>query len=136
MYPNVASGTPLEPLGIGFQLLAGDTPAVSTQDFAFNPGTAIGQYVPLAPDLTPWAAGDEVFALTAYAIPTGNSRAAVYTEGMFNIDAINWPAGTTEVQAMAAMKGNVKYRKLLYSDKRTGAESTTVGPGNEAGPDA
>ena len=80
-----------------------------------------------------WAAGGQVDAISAYAIPVGTSRAAVYTEGMFNVDALNWPADTTEVAAMTAMTGDVKYRKLLYSDKRTGDESDEVGPGNEAG---
>lgn len=133
---HYASGANAEDTGLPPQLMAGDTPAVSTQDFAFSLGEAIGQFVPLTRDgdsFAPWAAGDSVDALSAYPIPVGDSRAAVYTEGMFNIDAINWPDGTTEVEAMTAMTGNLKYRKLLYSDKRTGNESDEVGPGNEAG---
>lgn len=133
---HYASGANAEDTGLPPQLMAGDTPPVSTQDFAFSLATAIGQFVPLTrvgDSFEPWAAGDQVDAISAYGIPVGDSRAAVYTEGMFNIDAINWPDGTTEVQAMTAMTGDVKYRKLLYSDKRTGNESDEVGPGNEAG---
>ena len=133
---HYASGANAEDTGLPPQLMAGDTPPVSTQDFSFSLATAIGQFVPLTRDgdsFEPWAAGDQVDGISAYGIPVGDSRAAVYTEGMFNIDALAWPEGTTEVDAMTAMTGNVKYRKLLYSDKRTGNESLEVGPGNEAG---
>ena len=133
---HYASGANAEDTGLPPQLMAGDTPPVSTQDFAFSLVTAIGQFVPLTRDgdsFEPWAAGDQVDGISAYGIPTGDSRAAVYTEGMFNIDALAWPEGTTEVQAMTAMTGDVKYRKLLHSGQRTGNESLEVGPGNEAG---
>ena len=133
---HYASGANAEDTGLPPQLMAGDTPPVSTQDFPFSLATAIGQFVPLTRDgdsFEPWAAGDQVDGISAYDIPVGDSRAAVYTEGMFNIDALAWPEGTTEVEAMTAMTGNVKYRKLLHSDKRTGNESLEVGPGNEAG---
>lgn len=138
-YPSVASGPIEENLGRPPQLYAGDTPPLSTQDFTITVATtAIPQYTPLrrAADgaITPWVAGAAVFAVAMYPIPVGTSRAALATEAMFNIDALAWPAGTTEVQAMAGMSGNVKYRKLLYSDKRTGTEPTTSGPGSEAGP--
>ncbi len=116
--------------------MAGDTPPVSTQDFPFNADAAIGQFVPLtrsADSFVPWTAGSSVDAVSAYPIAAGPRRAAVYTAGMFNIDALAWPTGTTEADAMAAMQSDVKYRKLLYSDQRTGNESDEVGPGNEAG---
>ena len=135
---HIASGPNVETFGLPPQLFAGDTPPVSTQDFPFTvSGNAIPQYTPLkrvAGVWSLWAAGEQVDAVTAYEIVTGITRAAVYTAGMFNIDAIKWPAGTTEAQAMAGMSGDIKYRKLLYSGQRTGNESLYVGPGNEAGP--
>ena len=135
---HIASGPNVETFGLPPQFFAGDTPPVSTQDFPFTvSGNAIPQYTPLkrvAGVWSLWAAGDQVDAITAYEIPIGTSRAAVYTAVMANIDAIKWPAGTTEVQAMAGMSGDIKYRKLLYSGQRTGNESAYVGPGNEAGP--
>lgn len=133
---HIASGANGEDLGLPPQLFAGDTPPVSTQDFAFNLGAAIGQYVPLTRSgatFVAWTAGNAVDAISAYEIAAGARRAAVYTEGMFNIDAINWPAGTTEAVAMADMTADIKYRRLLHSDKRTGDESDYVGPGNEGG---
>lgn len=133
---HIAEGPNQEDLGLPPQLFAGDTPPVSTQDFAFNLGAAIGQYVPLmrsGGSFVAWTAGNEVAAISAYEIAAGARRAAVYTEGMFNIDALNWPAGTTETVAMTAMTGNIKYRRLLFSDRRTGDESDYVGPGNEGG---
>lgn len=136
---HYASGANEEDLSRPPQLFAGDTPPVSTQDFSVTrAGTAIPQFTPLmlsSGNLVPWAATNAVYAVAAYEIPVGTTRVAVYTEGMFNIDALAWPAGTTEAQAMAGMTGNIKYRKLLYSDKRTGNESAEVGPGNEAGTD-
>lgn len=140
-YPTPASGPAPVDIGLPPQLYAGDTPPLSTQDFSITvTGAPIPQYTPLqrsaAGVITPWAAGAAVFAVAMYPIPVGTSRAALATEAMFNIDALAWPAGTTEAQAMAGMSGNVKYRKLLYSDKRTGGEPTTAGPGSEAGPSA
>ncbi len=134
---HYAQGANVEDTGLPPQLLAGDTPAVSTQDFlivvATNP---IGQFAPLKWDsgnLVPWTAGAEIAAITAFALPVGTQRKVVYVAGMFNIDAINWPTGTTEAQVQAAQSGMLRFRKLLHSDKRTGNESTYVGPGNEAG---
>ena len=66
-------------------------------------------------------------------MPVGTYRKVLYDAGMFNIDALNWPAGTTEVQAEAGLTGMIRARKLLYSGQRTGNESAYVGPGNEAG---
>lgn len=118
------------------QLFAGDTPAVVTQDFEFTVADAAWpQFTPLARGedggFEPWAAGAEIAAITAFEIPVGTVRKAVYTEGMFNIDAINWPEGTTEEEVEAAQTGNLRFRKLLYSDKRTGNEGD---PGTPAGP--
>lgn len=126
------------------QLFAGDTPAVVTQDIAITVATtALVQFQPLMLDGTsgayvPWAAGvgNEIAAVTAYAIPIGTSRNAVYTAGMFNIDAIVWPATTTEAQVQISQTGMCRFRKLLYSDKRTGNEGppgTPAGPGQPGG---
>ncbi len=139
-YPNLASGPFVEGTGQPPQLYAGDTPSPVTSDLPITVtgATPLPQYTPLQRDaagaLTPWAAGSAVFAITMYPIPVGTSRAAFLLEGMVNQDAINWPDGTTEAQIIAAMTGDIKYRKLLYSDKRTGTEPTTAGPGSIAGP--
>lgn len=112
------------------QLFAGETPPVSTRDVLL-PAGAVAQFAPLGPGYAPWAAGDAVVAVAAYAHP-GGGRAAVYDGGCFNIDAIAWPAGTTEAQVQAASEtGLLKFRKLLYSQKRTGSEPA---PGTPAGP--
>lgn len=103
------------------QLFAGDTPAIVTNDVVIP--AAKGQYVPLGPGYAAWAAGQPIIALTAFAHTGTNQRKAVYTAGMFNIDMIQWPSGTTEAQIQAATEqGMVKFRKPLYSDKRTGGE--------------
>ena len=113
------------------QLFAGDTPAVSTEDkhFAAAQG-AFAQYVPLSFDpvdglYKAWAPGGIISAVTAYAVPdlAVAQRAALYTGGCFNIDAIAWPASTNQEQvdlAVNAAGSNSKlaFRKLLYSDKR------------------
>lgn len=134
---HYASGANAEDTGLPPQLMAGDTPAVVTQDFAITVSTnPIAQFAPLKWDggnLVPWTAGSEIAAITAFGLPVGTLRKAVYTAGMFNIDAINWPSGTTEAQVQAAQSGMLRFRKLLHSDKRTGNESAYVGPGNEAG---
>ena len=118
-------------------LFAGDTPSPSTIDVAITvSGAALQQFVPLQRNDTtqafePWAAGNEIAAITAYGIPVGSSRAAVYVAGCFNIDAIRWPGSTTEAQVQAAARGMLVFRKLLWSDKRTGTEPA---PGTPAGP--
>lgn len=117
-------------------LFAGDAPAPSTIDVELTvTGTALQQFVPLqrseAGAFEPWAAGNEIAAITAYGVPVGTSRAAVYVAGCFNIDAIRWPADTTEAQVQAAARGMLVFRKLLWSDKRTGTEPP---PGTPAGP--
>lgn len=141
MYPKFAQGPSAEDGGLPLQLYAGDTPPVSTQDFSIAvTGTAIPQYTPLTRATngtwSRWTAGNPVHGLAMYDIAVGTSRAAILTAAMLNIDAIAWPPGTTEAQALAAQSADIKYRKLLYSDKRTGSESTLVGPGFEAGPSA
>lgn len=142
---QIASGPGSENLGLPLQLIISDTPPVVTQDVVLTvSGSPMPEFTPLQRDGTtqawePWVAADglPVSGVTCYTIPVGASqRVAVYTEGMFNQDAIKWPDGTTEAQIMAAMRGDVKYRKLLYSNKRTGTEPTTAGPGSEAGPAA
>ena len=47
------------------------------------------------------------------------------------VRAIRWPDGTTEAQVQAAARGMLIFRKLLWSDKRTGNEPA---PGTPAGP--
>jgi hypothetical protein len=135
---NYAESSGTEDIGLPPQLFAGDTPPVSTQDIEITTAAAIAQFVPLQQDgvtfaYEPWAAADglPIAAVTAYAVPIGTTRNAVYTAGMFNIDAISWPATTTEAQVQAAQRGDCKFRKLLYSDKRTGNEGD---PGTPAGP--
>lgn len=110
------------------QLFAGDTPAVATRDIEIPAAlNAIPKNTPLSWDDTGnafklWAAGEKVAAVTAYAIPDSASvqRAAVYTAGMFNQDALAWPGGTTEAQMAdgQSIGGALQYRKLLYSAKR------------------
>ena len=110
------------------QLFAGDTPALQTTDVLI-PG-AHDQHVPLGPGYAAWAPGQPIIALTAYKVAAGK-RAAPYTAGCFNIDAIRWPSGTTEAQVQTATEqSQLKFRKLLYSDKRTGNEVL----GKDAGP--
>ena len=135
---HIASGAGQEDTGLPPQLFAGDTPAVVTQDFKIVVSTnPISQYAPLKRDDTagflPWTAGTEIAAVAAYDIPVGTSRAALYVAGMFNIDAIKWPDDTTEVSVEKAQTTMMRFRKLLWSDKRNGEESPYVGPGNEAG---
>lgn len=112
------------------QLFAGETPAVGTVDVLL-PSGAREQFVPLGTDYGAWEAGQTITGVTAYKVP-GGTREAIYVSGCFNIDAIAWPAGTTEAQVQAGMAlSQLKFRKLLYSDKRTGTEPA---PGGEAGP--
>lgn len=114
-------------------LFAGDAPAPATQDLPLT--GPLQQFVPLqrteTGTLEPWAAGNEIAAITGYAVPAGTARAAVYVAGCFNLDALRWPADTTEAQVEAAQTGKIICRKLLYSDKRTGTEPA---PGTPAGP--
>lgn len=114
------------------QLFAAETPAPVTTDILF-PAGAVGQFVPLTTGYAPWgpASGDPILAVTAYAVP-GGTRAAVYHEACFNLDAIDWPAGTTEAQIQAATENSgLKFRKLLYSHK---SKAPRPAPGTPAGP--
>lgn len=95
------------------------------------------QYTPLSWDDTGnafklWAVGEKVAAITMYDIPdsASNQRAAVAIAGQFNVDAINWPATTTEAQVADGQSGGVlSFRKLLFSDKRISVDgSNLVGP--------
>lgn len=125
------------------QLFAGDTPAVVTRDVRVAASqAAIPQYTPLAFDdadglYKPWAAGDVISGVTAYAIPdlAVDQRAAVYLGGCFNVDAIAWPASTSEADVELAMNAAgsnslLQFRKPLWSDKRVAAGGLAVGPGN------
>jgi hypothetical protein len=116
-------------------IMAGDTPPMVTRDVAIPSAlAAIPQYTPLSfasGAYKLWAVGEVVSAMTAYAIPDSASiqRAAVYTAGMFNIDAVNWPAATTEDDvATATANSQMQFRKLLYSDKRVTKSGLLVGP--------
>lgn len=120
-------------------LFAGDTPPAVTRDITIPAAlNAIPQYTPLSfatGAYKLWAAGEVVAAVTAYAIPDSASiqRAAVYTAGMFNIDAIAWPGGTTEDQVqIAQVNSQCQFRKLLYSDKRVTQQAATVGEASHA----
>lgn len=133
---HYAQGANVEDTGLPPALVAGDTPALVTQDFVLNVSALIPQYTPLMSsgnNFVPWTAGNEVAAIAPFDLEPGVYRKALITAVMANVDAIKWPAGTTEVQADAAQTGMIRYRKLLHSDKRTGNESVYVGPGNEAG---
>jgi hypothetical protein len=123
-------------------IMAGDTPPLATRDVLIPLAlAAIPQYTPLSYDATttnaykPWAAGEDIVALSMYDIPdsAADQRAAVATAGMFNIDAVNWPAGTTEDEVAAAtVNSQVQFRKLLYSDKRVDKSGLLVGEDYEA----
>ena len=123
---HIASGPNEETVSVP-QLFAGDVPAVGTKDVLFTAAQgAFVQYAPLSWDATnniyiAWVAGQTIDAVTAYAIPDQavDQRAAVYTSGCFNYDAIVWPGATTEplVEEATAKGGNLRFRKLLYSDK-------------------
>lgn len=118
-------------------LFAGDAPAPATVDIAITVATnPILQFAPLQQDSTtlayePWEAGNPIAAISAFALPVGAQRKAVYVAGCFNIDAIRWPASTTEAQVQAASSRMLVFRKLLWSGQRTGTEPA---PGTPAGP--
>lgn len=118
------------------QLFAAETPPAVTTDIQF-PAGAVGQFVPLTTGFAPWdpapstGSPGPILALTAYAVP-GGTRAAVYHAGCFNLDAINWPTGTTEALIQAATENTqLKFRKLLYSQK---SKTPRPAPGTPAGP--
>lgn len=120
-------------------IMAGDTPPFASRDVLIVAALgALAQYTPLsfaAGAYKVWAAGEEIVAMTMYAVPDQavDQRAAVATAGMFNIDAVNWPAGTTEDEVAAAtIASQVQFRKHLYSDKRTTKSGVLVGPAFEA----
>lgn len=130
-----------ETFGANVTLIAGDTPALVTRDVPISAAVSpLAQYVPLSFDSVggaykAWAAGEAVAGLTMYAVPdkAGEQRVAIATAGMFNIDAIAWPAATTEDQVLAATANSqMQFRKLLYSDKRNSTSGLLVGENYEA----
>lgn len=132
---GIASGPGYGDIGLPFTLMAGNTPPVVTTPILL-PSGAREKYVPLTTAYAAWTAGNPIVAITAYKTP-GSRIASLYEAGCFNIDAINWPAGTTLAQVQAAAAGTqFAFRRLLWSDKTTGSEDTLVGPGHEAGPAA
>lgn len=132
---NIAQSFTDDSVTPGTPIMAGDTPPMATRDVLIVAALgALPQYTPLsfaAGAYKVWAAGEVISAMTAYAIPDQavDQRAAVYTAGMFNIDAPNWPAATTEdMVAAATINSQVQFRKLLYSDKRVTKSGLLVGP--------
>lgn len=130
------------------QLFAGDTPAVTTRDaLVKSTQGAIPQYTPLSWDNTngiyiAWVAGQEISAVTAYAIPdlAVDQRVALYFGGCFNVDAIAWPEGTSEADVESSMNASganslLVFRKPLWSDKRVLAGGLAVGPGHQVPPE-
>lgn len=143
---HIAQGPIDEATGAVPQLFAGDTPAVVTRDVPFLTAQgAIAQYTPLTfstGSYVAWAAGGPIHAITAYAVPdlAVDQRAAVYIGGCFNVDAIAWPAGTSEADIEAAVNASaanslLQFRKLLWSDKRVDATDLDVGPGHQPPPE-
>ena len=153
---HIAQGPGTEEITIP-QLFAGETPPVQTRDVAFLAAQgAIPQYTPLmyvaaSGTYVAWTAvadptaglANPVSAITAYAIPDQavDQRCAVYTGGCFNVDAIAWPASTTEIDVEAALNAtrnnsNLVFRKLLWSDQRVDPTDLDVGPGNQPPPEA
>ena len=144
---HIAGGPGLETTSFP-QLFAGDTPAVTTRDvLVLAAQAAIPAHTPLSWDgvsgsYIAWVAGQEISAIAAYNIPdlAGDQRAAVYTAGCFNVDAIKWPASTSEAQVEAAMNAAganslLQFRKLLWSDRRVAQGGLGVGPGFSAPPE-
>jgi hypothetical protein len=124
------------------QLIAADTPAITTIDVPFLAAQgAFAQYAPLTYDpatgtYIAWVADAALNAIAAYPI----QRHAVYTAGCFNIDAIAWPEGTSEEavkKAMAHASSNsmLVFRKLLFSDKRIAQVGLEVGDGDTPPPE-
>ena len=127
------------------QLMAGDTPALATRDVPIlAAAAAIPQYTPLksvAGVWTPWLVADDapIAGIAMYDIPNlgVDQRAAVAVAGMFNIDAIEWPADTTEVDVETYSVGSpLQFRKLLYSDQRVDKTDLTVGPDAQPPPES
>lgn len=112
------------------QLIAGDSPAFSSSDVEYPAGTYT-QHQALTTGNVPWTGSGPITGLTGYAF-TGPKRATKIHAGMFNIDFINFPVGVTEKQVEdATQEGMVKFRKFLYSDKRTGNEILGVYAGKK-----
>ena len=134
-YTYGLAGSTTENVANQESLMAADTPAIADQDFAITVATnPIPQFYPLmlsAGAIVPWVAGNPIYGVSLYLMPVGVQRAAIRVAGMFNIDAMRWPVSTTEAQVQSAQTGMVRFRKLLYSDKRTGNEGA---PGTYAGP--
>jgi hypothetical protein len=131
-----------EETGIVPQLMAGDTPAFATRDVPIlAAASAIPQYTPLkyaSGAWAPWTVGTVIAGIAMYAIPNlaDDQRAAIAVAGMFNIDAIAWPADTTEADVEAGSVGTpLQFRKLLYSDQRVVKGDLLVGPDNQPPPE-
>ena len=132
--PGIAQGPGVGRVDLSTPLIVAETPPIVTTPVLL-PAGARDKYVPLGPGYAAWAAGDDIIAITVYATP-GSVRASVYRAGCFNVDAVNWPADTTFAQVQAAAENSpFEFRRLLWSDKPSGAEDSLVGPGHEAGPD-
>jgi hypothetical protein len=126
------------------QFYAGESPAAAHRDVLILAARgAIPQYSPLksvAGVWTPWVVADAapVSGITLYAIPdlAVDQRAAVVVAGMINIDAVAWPAGTSEIEVETAQAGSpLQFRKLLYSDQREIKGDLAVGPDAQPPPE-
>lgn len=139
---GIAAMPDAEDNGIVPQFLAGDTPRFSTRDVPILAASAaIPQYTPLTyatGAYAPWAVGDPLAGIAMYAIPNlaDDQRAAICVAGMINIDAVAWPADTTEADIDAASVGTaLQFRKLLYSGQRVVKGDLLVGPDNQPPPE-
>lgn len=123
-YPQqgIAAGITAEDAFTPFNLFAGDTPAVVT-DQAENGGAAIAQFVPVGVvtatgKLKAWdpasVDGSQVaIGVTAQPI-AANTTGPVYKAGCFNHAALTWPAATdTLAERKAAFNGTMIVVKAL-----------------------
>lgn len=141
---GIAAMPAAEDLGIVPQFYAGESPAAAHRDVPIAAAAAaIPQYTPMksvAGVWTPWAVADAVpvAGITLYAIPNlaVDQRASVVVAGMINIDAVAWPADTTETNVETAQAGSpLQFRKLLYSDQRVVKGELLVGPDAQPPPE-
>lgn len=132
--PGIAQGPGVGRIDLSTPLILAETPPIVTTPIKL-PSGARAKYTPLTTGYALWSAGNPIRAITVYDV-VGDKVDSVYRAGCFNIDKINWPEGTTFAQVQAAAEDSpFEFRRLLWSDKPTGAEDTLVGPGHEAGPD-
>lgn len=124
---HIASGPGSETPYTPYQLLAGDTPAVSTNDLTVANGLTLvqgevvamvgGEVVKHDPGAATGA--ENPIGVMCYDTDTtgGAARAAVYTAGCFNVAALTFHASlaTVEDQINALVGSNIQARKLDWS---------------------